>query len=188
MAKRKGQLRIDKLQTEHLFTQHSFTCFRISGGNMPEYSILLEWQRDTKDFQYSSYNRDHIVTFGINGKVFASASPEFNGDPHYMDPEQAFIMSISSCHMLTFLAMASNKGFIIDNYSDKALGEIGKNKIGRLAIVAVFLQPMVIFSGENKPSEEDFHIMHDSAHRGCLIANSISSCVKFIIEPSMKQK
>ncbi len=153
---------------------------------MSDYSILLEWQRDTKEFLYSSYTRNHTVTFGINGKVLGSASPEFNGDPHYMDPEQAFIMSLSSCHMLTFLAIASNNGFIINKYSDKALGEIGKNKIGRQAMVAVYLRPVVIFSEEKKPSAGEFQIMHDRAHHNCLIANSVSNCLELVIEPSME--
>ena len=154
---------------------------------MTEYSIFLEWQRDTPDFHYSSYTRNHTVIFGMDGKVNCSASPDFYGNPQYLDPEQAFITSLSSCHMLTFLAIASNKGYIIDKYSDKAIGEIGKNKTGRSSMTLVLLRPVVVFSGEKIPSIEEFQIMHDRAHNGCIIANSISECVELVIEPSLQK-
>ena len=152
---------------------------------MPEYSINLEWIRNTPEFEYLKYSRTHTVTFGTNGKNLVSASREFHGDPQYLNPEQAFVISLSSCHLLTFLALASKKGFIIEKYTDKALGEIGKNDIGKLAIIQVILRPNVVFSGEKKPSEGDFQNLHDRAKKSCIIANSISNCVKLITEPKM---
>ena len=152
---------------------------------MPEYSIHLEWIRNTPEFEYLKYTRTHTVSFGTNGKILLSASQEFHGDPQYLDPEQAFVMSLSSCHLLTFLALASKRGFIIEKYTDQALGEIGKNDLGKLAIIQVILRPKVVFSGEKKPSEGEFHILHDRAENSCIIANTISNCVKLITEPKM---
>lgn len=153
---------------------------------MPEHSIHLKWFRDTPDFDYSSYTRTHTVSFGTYGKIFGSASQEFHGDPQYLDPEQAFVMSLSSCHLLTFLALASKQGFIVDSYTDQALGEMGKNKAGKLAILKVILRPIIVFGGDKKPSEEEFHVLHDQAKDSCVIANSIASCVEFTTEARMK--
>jgi organic hydroperoxide reductase OsmC/OhrA len=152
---------------------------------MPEYSIHLKWSRDTPDFDYSSYTRTHTVSFGTNGKIFGSAAQEFHGDPQFLDPEQAFVMSLSSCHLLTFLALASKRGFTVDIYTDQALGEMGKNKAGKLAMLRVILRPIVVFSGDKKPSEDEFHVLHQRAKGSCIIANSIASCVELTTEPRM---
>jgi organic hydroperoxide reductase OsmC/OhrA len=152
---------------------------------MSEHTIELEWSRDTPDFNYDSYTRNHTVRFGAVGKICGSSAPEFHGDPHCLDPEQAFVMALSSCHMLTFLAVASRKGYVIDSYADKAIGELGKNRAGRSAIIKVVLRPIVVFSGEKIPSGEEFRQLHDRAHGGCIISNSISSCVTVIIDGRM---
>src|SRR5512136_735237 len=100
---------------------------------MSEYTIALSWSRNTPDFMYDTYTRSHSISFGTGGKICASAAPEFHGDPNCLDPEQAFVMALASCHMLTFLAIACKKGFIVDRYTDKAIGELGKNQIGKMA-------------------------------------------------------
>lgn len=154
---------------------------------MSEHTIALEWHRDTEDFNYDSYSRNHVITFGDVGKVRASASPDYHGDPHCLDPEQAFVMSLSSCHMLTFLAVASKKGFAVDAYSDKAVGILGKNQAGKWSLLKVTLRPMAVFSGVQIPNEEEFRGLHQRAHSGCIIANSVASCVELVIEPTMKR-
>jgi organic hydroperoxide reductase OsmC/OhrA len=152
---------------------------------MSEHAIALSWSRNTPDFNYDTYSRSHSISFGIDGKVCGSAAPEFHGDPNCLDPEQAFVMALSSCHMLTFLAIACKKGFIVDKYDDKAAGELGKNQKSRTAVIKVELRPEVAFSGEKIPSEEEFKSMHDRAHQGCIIANSIASCVEVIVTPQL---
>jgi organic hydroperoxide reductase OsmC/OhrA len=154
---------------------------------MSEHTIALEWHRDTEDFNYDSYSRNHVITFGDVGKVRASASPEYHGDPHCLDPEQAFVMSLSSCHMLTFLAIASKKGFVVDAYSDKAVGTLGKNQSGKWSVTKVTLRPIAVFSGVQIPNEEEFRGLHQRAHSGCIIANSVASCVELVIESTMKR-
>ena len=155
---------------------------------MSEHTIALEWIRNTPDFQYETYSRNHTVTFGNAGRVYGSSAPEYYGDPRCLDPEQAFVMALSSCHLLTFLAIASKKGVIVDHYRDRAVGELGKNKEGRSAVVKVTLRPEVVFSGPNIPSGEEFRALHDRAHKGCFIANSIASCVELIINPVLLEK
>jgi len=152
---------------------------------MSEHIISLEWLRNSPDFNYDSYSRNHIVHFGTAGTVCGSAAPEFLGDPHCLDPEQAFVLSLSSCYMLTFLAIASTKGFVVDKYTDTAFGELGKNNDGKMAMTKVELRPVVVVGGEKIFSEEDFKSLHDRAHRGCIIANSIAGCVEMIVNPTM---
>lgn len=151
---------------------------------MSEHVVSLEWARNTPDFNYDSYSRNHVVRFGGVGKVCGSAAPEFHGDPRCLDPEQAFLIALSSCHMLTFLAIASKKGFIVDKYTDDAVGELGTNKAGKMAVTMVRLQPKVVFSGGKNPSKGEYTSLHDRAHLGCIIANSIARCVQVIVNPT----
>jgi organic hydroperoxide reductase OsmC/OhrA len=152
---------------------------------LSEHAIALEWERTTPDFNYDTYSRNHSIGFGTVGKVCGSAAPEFHGDPQCIDPEQAFVMALASCHMLTFLAIACKKGFIIDQYIDKAIGELGKNQSGKMAMTKVELRPEVVFSGEKIPTDEEFSMLHDRAHSSCIIANSIASCVEVTVTPTL---
>jgi organic hydroperoxide reductase OsmC/OhrA len=154
---------------------------------MSEHTIALEWTRNTPDFNYDTYSRNHVIGFGTVGKVCGSAAPEFHGDPHCLDPEQAFVMALASCHMLTFLAVACKRGFIVDKYIDKAIGELGKNQLGKMAMTRVELRPEVVFSGMKIPSEEEFRMLHDRAHSGCIIANSVASCVEVIVSATLQR-
>ena len=152
------------------------------------HAIALQWTRDTADFIYETYSRNHSVEFGSSGKICCSSAPEFYGDPECLDPEQAFLTALSSCHMLTFLAIACKKGFEVDKYVDHAEGTIGKNPSGRLAVIKVELNPAITFQGNAIPSEEEFRSLHDRAHRGCIIANSVANSVEVIISPIMEKK
>lgn len=152
---------------------------------MSDHTISLEWSRNTLDFNYDSYSRNHVVHFGTMGKVCGSAAPEYHGDPQCLDPEQAFVIALSSCHMLTFLAIASKKGFVVDKYTDKSIGELGKNQAGKIAMTKVELRPIVVFSGEKIPSEEEFKSLHDRAHHGCIITNSVASCVEVVVNATL---
>ncbi|MCC2643957.1 MAG: OsmC family protein, partial [Nitrospira sp.] len=89
---------------------------------MAEHKITLEWKRETDGFTYDTYNRNHTWVTGGGAKVVASAAPAYRGNPAQVNPEEAFVAALSSCHMLTFLAMAAKKKFIVDRYSDPASG------------------------------------------------------------------
>ncbi len=141
---------------------------------MSEHKATIHWRRETPDFQYQTYNRDHDWDFDAGITVRASAAPGYLGSAACVDPEEAFVASLSSCHMLTFLAIAC-KGYRVDDYRDEAVGVLGKNADGRLAITTVTLQPQVKFAGEKIPSAEEIARMHDTAHHACFIASSVKT-------------
>jgi organic hydroperoxide reductase OsmC/OhrA len=140
---------------------------------MSEHRATVHWQRGQAAFDYESYSRDHAWDFGRGLTVPASAAPDFFGSAERCDPEKALVAALSSCHMLTFLAIASKKGFVVDDYRDEAVGVLEKNAEGRLAVTRVTLRPRIGFSGDRVPSVEEIERMHESAHRGCFIANSV---------------
>ena len=105
----------------------------------------------------------------------ASAAPAYLGSESCVDPEEAFVASLSSCHMLTFLAIACKKQYVVDSYRDQAVGVLEKDGSGRLAIVRVNLRPQVRFGGEKTPTPEELAQMHDQAHHACFIANSVKT-------------
>ncbi len=147
---------------------------------MSKHEATIQWTRGDAAFTYEAYVRDHLWTFGTGSSVKASAAVDFKGNPELMNPEEALVGALSSCHMLTFLAIAARKGLIVESYVDKAEGVLEKNAEGRLAVTRVTLRPQVVYSGP-APSAEDETKLHDSAHRGCFIANSVKTEVA--IEP-----
>lgn len=148
---------------------------------MAEHVAEIAWTRETPDFTYETYDRNHTWTFEGGTVVAASAAPAFGGNPAQVDPEEAFVAALSSCHMLSFLAIASRKRVIVDDYRDRAVGYLEEIGPKRLAITRVVLRPRVRFGAENPPSPEIAQKMHDQAHHGCFIANSVKTEV--LVEP-----
>ncbi|MFO0891346.1 MAG: OsmC family protein [Isosphaeraceae bacterium] len=148
---------------------------------MSEHRATIDWKRQTPDFLYESYNRDHDWSFDAGITVRGSAAPAFKGSESCVDPEEAFVASLSSCHMLTFLALAARKRYVVDHYRDEAVGTLAKDQAGNLAITKVTLRPRVIFAGEQRPTSEQLAELHDRAHHACFIANSVKSEVA--VEP-----
>ena len=147
---------------------------------MSEHKATIRWARDGKDFTYKSYSRDHVWKFENGFEVPASAAPSYLGNPQRVDPEAAFVAALSSCHMLTFLALAANKGFVVESYEDAAVGHLEKNAAGKLAITRVELHPKVVYGGSKQPTEADLEWLHDKAHRECFIANSVTTEVRVV--------
>jgi organic hydroperoxide reductase OsmC/OhrA len=145
---------------------------------MSEHKATTHWTRDGKDFGYKTYSRDHIWRFENGVEVPASATPAFLGNPARVDPEGALVAALSSCHMLTFLALAAHKGFVVDSYEDQAVGFVEKNAQGKLAVTRVELRPNIVFSGTKTPNSADMEWLHDKAHRECFIANSVTTEVR----------
>ena len=141
---------------------------------MSEHSVTIDWNRDGRDFTYASYGRDHTWRFEGGALVNASAAPGYRGSPDLVDPEEAFVASLSSCHMLTFLALAAKNKLVVDRYSDRAVGHLEKNAEGRLAVTRVVLNPVIEFVGP-KPTATQLAELHDSAHHHCFIANSVTT-------------
>ena len=144
---------------------------------MSEHKVTLNWQRGDTPFEYQKYSRDHTWKFDGGHEMTASAAPAYLGNPANTDPEEAFVASLSSCHMLTFLAVACKKKFVLDEYTDDAVGHMEKNENGKMAIMRVELHPKIKFSGEKQPTEQELDEMHHFAHTECFIANSVKTQV-----------
>jgi len=140
---------------------------------MSEHRVKVKWARDRDDFNFESYDRDHEWTFEGGIEIKASAAPGFQGNPDCVDPEEAFVGALSSCHMLTFLAIAAKKRLIVDSYEDDAVGFLEKNANGRLAVTRATLRPKVVWGGDKTPTPEEIKKIHDHAHHACFIANSV---------------
>lgn len=147
---------------------------------MSEYSSTVSWSRAKDEvFRDGEYSRGHAWTFDGGAEVLASSSPHVVPPPFsveaYVDPEEAFVASLSSCHMLFFLAIAAKRGFVVDRYVDEASGVLEKGPDGRTSMTRVTLRPTVVFSGERQPIPEQIERMHHQAHEQCYIANSVKS-------------
>ena len=150
-----------------------------------QYSAEIIWERGDAVFSDNRYSRRHLWRFDGGLEVPASSAPQSvpvpMSDPSAVDPEEAFIASLSSCHMLWFLAIAGKRKFRVDRYRDQASGILEKNPAGKLWMSVVTLHPEVQFSGELLPTPQQIEDMHHSAHAECYIANSVSSQVR--VEP-----
>ena len=146
---------------------------------MSEHKATIKWSRGGKDFAYKTYPRDHAWSVSGN-EIPASAAPAYLGNPNRVDPEGALVAALSSCHMLTFLALASIKGFVVDSYEDDAIGHLEKNAAGKMAITRVELRPKITFGGAKQPGEADLDALHEKAHKECFVANSVTTEVKVV--------
>jgi organic hydroperoxide reductase OsmC/OhrA len=142
---------------------------------MSDHYATIVWKRQSPEFTYERYNRGHEWRFDGGVVVPGSSAPAFRGDLERVDPEEAFVASLASCHMLTFLAIAARKRFTIDLYEDEAQGVMTKNDKGRFWVSKVILRPRIVFSGSNKPTEADIAAMHHASHDECFIANSVKT-------------
>ena len=140
---------------------------------MHEYRATTTWRRTSPDFTYETYNRAHEVKFGGGESVPWSAAPEFKGDADRVNPEEAYVASLSTCHMLTFLAIAARKRFVVDSYVDAASGVMERNQAGKFWVSRVTLRPKVMFSGAHQPSPQEISDLHHAAHDNCFVANSV---------------
>jgi organic hydroperoxide reductase OsmC/OhrA len=146
-----------------------------------EHVADVSWARGDAEFTYQTYSRDHVWRFDGGVTVAASANPAYLGSEANVDPEEAFVAALSSCHMLTFLTIAAKKRIVVDSYDDHAVGQMERNDAGRLAITRVVLQPEVGFAGD-EPDADTLRRMHHLAHEQCFIANSVTTEV--IVEPA----
>jgi organic hydroperoxide reductase OsmC/OhrA len=146
------------------------------------YQARVHWERGSAAFTDRRYSRAHTWHFDGGVEVPASSSPHVVRVPfsaeNAVDPEEALVASLSSCHMLFFLDFAAGRGFRIDDYSDDATGVMGKNAAGRIAMLTVTLRPRVVFSGDKLPSHADIEALHHRSHEECFIANSVTTDVR----------
>lgn len=153
---------------------------------MTKYTATISWSRNQDSFSDNKYSRVHTWAFDGGAVVKASSSPHVVPVPYSsaeaIDPEEAFVASLSSCHMLWFLHLAAKGGFVVEQYEDSAEGVMARNESGKLAMTEVSLYPKVIFAGDSQPNKSDIEQLHHAAHEECFIANSVKSKVQVVIE------
>jgi len=149
---------------------------------MSTYTAEGLWQRDGQDFAGNRYSRRHVLRFDGGAEVPGSSSPHVvplpMSDASAVDPEEMFIASLSSCHMLWFLSLAAKQRFVVDRYLDAATGVMARNADGQMAMTVVTLRPQVTFGGEREPTREELDALHHAAHDACFIANSVRTEVR----------
>ncbi len=152
---------------------------------MSAHSAIIAWSRNGESFTDNRYSRLHLWTFDGGATVPASASPHVVPLPlsnaEAVDPEEAFIAALSSCHMLWFLSIVAKQGYTVNSYVDKATGKLEADGNGKLALLKVVLRPHVSFSGK-APSSDVLVELHEKAHSECFLANSVKTTIR--IEPT----
>jgi len=147
-----------------------------------EYTAGIHWTRGEAPFTDNRYSRAHRWRFDGGLEVPASSSPHVVRVPlsaeAAVDPEEALVAALSSCHMLWFLSLAAQGGFRVDDYRDQAVGIMGRNAAGRMAMARVTLRPRVVFSGERLPTLAQILDLHHRSHEECFIANSVTTEVR----------
>jgi organic hydroperoxide reductase OsmC/OhrA len=149
---------------------------------MSEHRAVVEWAKPGPEYLKGRYSREHTWRFDGGASVLASSSPSVVpaplSNPAGVDPEEAFIASLSSCHMLTFLDLARRKGFAVEHYLDEAVGHLAKNADGTMWISDVTLNPKITYVGGQRPSAEQEDDLHHQAHKFCFISNSVKTDVR----------
>jgi organic hydroperoxide reductase OsmC/OhrA len=156
---------------------------------MAAHTASVIWERpDGAKFIDNKYSRAHRWEFDGGAAVAASSAPSVVpvplSDPSGVDPEEAFVASLSSCHMLWFLFYAAKGGFVVDSYRDAATGHMEKNQEGSQWMARVVLRPDIQFSGATAPDAAKLAAMHEQAHHACFIANSVKTVVTVEGEPT----
>ena len=149
---------------------------------MASYQATVQWSREEAAFLDNKYSREHQWIFDGGATVSASSSPHVvpvpYSNPAAVDPEEALIVALASCHMLSFLYAAAREGFTVDEYRDEATGRMTKNAAGKYWLSEVTLHPKILFSGNKTPDSAEVATMHHAAHEECYIANSVKTEIK----------
>ncbi|MXQ09848.1 OsmC family peroxiredoxin [Alphaproteobacteria bacterium GH1-50] len=148
---------------------------------MSDLAIELHWQRTSPSLTAGAYSTAHEIEFNRHFSLTADAAPDWGGDPANTNPEQALAAALSSCHMMTFLALAAKAGWPVAAYHDRAVAHLGKNPRGQMSVTRIDLHPVVRFDTGFTPDPAEMDKMQDRAHRYCFIANTLSDSVEINI-------
>lgn len=148
---------------------------------MSDLAIELHWQRAEPALQTGKYSNEHTVHYNDSHDVQVDAAPDWGGDPRNTNPEQALASALSSCHMMTFLALAAKAGWPVAGYRDRAVAHLGKNARGQMSVTRIDLQPVVRFDAGFVVEPAELQKMQDRAHRYCFIANTLADSVEINI-------
>ena len=146
---------------------------------MSKHTAKIKWNRTTESFQYKDYNREHEWQFDNGQTITAAASPTYLGNPEFIDPEEAFVAALSSCHLLTLLAICARRAITVESYEDNAEGFLEKDENGVLFLKRVTLRPKIKFKDE--VDEDTIKELHHLSHKECFLANTVKS--EMLIEP-----
>lgn len=148
---------------------------------MAHYMAQVSWTRGDGDFSGNRYSRRHLIEFDGGAQLAGSSSPHVvplpMSDAAAVDPEELLVASLSSCHMLWFLSIAADQGFVVDSYSDEAAG-VMRRQDGKMRMTQVTLKPRAQFGGSRLPTREQLDALHRAAHEECFIANSLRTEVR----------
>jgi len=148
---------------------------------MSELSVDLSWNRKEDELLPGKFSSEHEVSYNEQYKVLVDTAPDWGGSANNTNPEQALAASLSSCHMMTFLALAAKMNWPVTGYKDNAIATLGKNSKGKMSVTKIELNPKVEFSDGFSADSEEMKKVQERAHRYCFIANSLSDEVKVII-------
>lgn len=148
---------------------------------MSDLAIQLHWHRSSPVLRTGAYSNAHVVQYNTQYDVTVDSAPDWGGDPANTNPEQALASALSSCHMMTFLALCAKAGWPVASYHDHAEAHLGKNPRGQMSVTRIDLHPVVRFDTGFSVSDEDMAQMQDRAHRYCFIANTLADSVEINI-------
>jgi organic hydroperoxide reductase OsmC/OhrA len=142
---------------------------------MSLYACRVIWERGGRPFDYEGYSRDHQIRYDTGPTLMASAAVEYRGNPGLPNPEEQLVGALSTCHMLTFLAIAARRGLTVERYEDRAIGTLAKNAEGRLAVTRCVLRPRITFGVGVDVDRAALEKLHQQSHHGCFIAASVKT-------------
>jgi organic hydroperoxide reductase OsmC/OhrA len=149
---------------------------------MPTHKARISWQSSGANFLKGQFSREHAWNFDGGATVPASSSPAVvpppGSNPACVDPEEAYVASLASCHMLTFLYLAGRQGFNVRSYEDDAEGLTSRDERGRIWVSTVTLRPTIVYDGPKQPNADETRQLHQHAHEQCFIANSVKTVIK----------
>jgi organic hydroperoxide reductase OsmC/OhrA len=145
---------------------------------MSEHAIQIQWSRSPHPTSAGTYCRDHVAEYSDVTRIHVSAAADFLGSAALADPEQLLANALASCHLLYFLALCEGSGYTVEGYEDHAIAVVEKLPEGGMGVTRITLHPRAVFSGDKQPSDTALHRLHERAHKGCFIANSIKATVE----------
>ena len=148
---------------------------------MAKISIDLSWKLGNGKMTPGNYSNEHEIIFTPNTTIIADSAPDWRGNKLNSNPEQTLAASLSSCHMMTFLALAAKMNWPVVSYNDNAVATLGKNSKGQMSVTKIELNPIVSFSNKFSVNPDEMEKVQNRAHRYCFIANSLSDEVKVLI-------
>lgn len=151
---------------------------------MSDYVAQLRWTLGEGSLQEGQYSTNHRIRFAGGLEAVMTSAPDYGGDPRYVNPEEAMAAALSSCHMMTFLALCAKAGWKLTAYRDNAVARLGKTEDGRMRVASITLHPEMEFAEGHEISRDQLTEMHERAHRYCFVANALSCEMDVVLSPA----